>query len=155
MLHVRRCGVARWKASNPLFPAATVAGVRARSYSFYVAKKNLSLIDVGRFWLTSSCSQSVKNTRREGGRGKLLRVVDNPLPPHARTHHQRLPTPPPPPGGSRGHRKVHWGALQAATSARPINRWYGWLFKLPTANCQNFFRTGTGAGGLWGAMRVV
>ena len=41
----------------------------------------------------------------QGGRGKLLRVVDNPLPPHARTHYQRLPTPPPPPGGPGGTRK--------------------------------------------------
>ena len=69
-------------------------------------------------------------------------------PPHARTHHQRIPTLPPPPGGSRGPHKVHWEALQAATSARPINRWSGWLFKRPTANCQNFFRIWTGAGGL-------
>ena len=29
VLHVRRRGVARWKASNPLFPAAPVAGVGA------------------------------------------------------------------------------------------------------------------------------
>ena len=76
-------------------------------------------------------------------------------PPHARTHYQRIPTPPPPPGESRGHQKVHWEALQAATSARPINRWPGWLFKRPTANRQNFFQIGTGAGGLWGTMRVV
>ena len=76
-------------------------------------------------------------------------------PPHARTHYQRIPTLPPPPGGSRGPHKVHWESLQAATSARPINRWPGWLFKRPTANCQNFFRTGTSAGGLWGTMRVV
>ena len=76
-------------------------------------------------------------------------------PPHARTHYQRIPTPPPPPGESRGHQKVHWEALQAATSARPINRWPGWLFKRPTANRQNFFQIRTGAGGLWGTMRVV
>ena len=48
ILHVRRCGVARWKAINPLFPAVTVAGVRASSWNFLVTKDNLSLIAVVR-----------------------------------------------------------------------------------------------------------
>ena len=70
ILHVRKCGVARWKASNPLFPAATVAGVRARSYSFCVAKINLSLMNVERFSLNQflqSVSQKYSPCRKKKG----------------------------------------------------------------------------------------
>ena len=76
ILHVRRCGVARWKARNPLFPAAPVAGVGAlrvlQLYAvFTLSPERFCSISVGQYMTRfggkyAPCAQKVAGGRQTG-----------------------------------------------------------------------------------------